>query len=329
MKYLQEKYIKMMNLPLLDKKGDNYNFRCIICGDSKKSKFKKRGWFKWYKNRNTYLYYCFNCSSSHSFDYIIKEYYSNLYYTYRAEKQDKIIDTFTTNKPDEFSIDFKKEQSDRYVIKDAALEPGCKPITECPKCLEYINIRNTPNIIYKDWYYLNKDIIIPFYKNKKIYGYQKRNIEKKIFYVSLPEENIKIWNWYNITSLYPVYLTESVFDAAVFYNLDTINDNPVQSVALIGKEINSKISKTLYNFRDKIIFCFDNDTSGKISVEKYSKIFPYAKYLYWDEIFSNVKDINELYNIVGKNNFKKYIENYCISYSDWKIKEVEKKLKRI
>jgi len=83
MKYLQEKYIKMMNLPLLDKKGDNYNFRCIICGDSKKSKFKKRGWFKWYKNRNTYLYYCFNCSASHSFDYIIKEYYSNLYYTYR------------------------------------------------------------------------------------------------------------------------------------------------------------------------------------------------------------------------------------------------------
>ena len=60
MKLLQDKYILLLNLPKITKKDDKYNFRCVICGDSKKSSKKKRGWLLWNKDYNTYIYHCFN-----------------------------------------------------------------------------------------------------------------------------------------------------------------------------------------------------------------------------------------------------------------------------
>lgn len=42
--------------------GDKLNFRCPLCGDSKKSTRKKRGWFY----MKTASYYCFNCGTGMS-----------------------------------------------------------------------------------------------------------------------------------------------------------------------------------------------------------------------------------------------------------------------
>jgi len=324
MKYLQAKYIRMMNLPLINQTGENWNFRCVVCGDSKKNPYKKRGWFKWYRDSNHFNYYCFNCNASMGFDKFIKEYYPDLHAMYTIEKKDQTLSTFTQP-----TIN---NELYRPVLVSSVIEKGAEPLDECKEALDYVQSRNTPYAIYTKWYYIRKynkiEVLIPFYKGDKIYGYQKRNIKEKTFYIELPEENIKIWNWYNIVSLYPVYFTESVFDSAVFYNLDSINNNPVQSIALIGKSINSKIINAIYNLKDRITFCFDNDIPGKASVKKYSKIFPYAKFLYWDEKIK-CKDLNELYNKGGKENFKKYIENYTLSYSDWQIKETKKNLNKM
>lgn len=40
--------------------GDKYNFRCPICGDSKKSATKRRGW--WYMQSCSF--HCFNCGAN-------------------------------------------------------------------------------------------------------------------------------------------------------------------------------------------------------------------------------------------------------------------------
>ena len=51
------------NLPASSLKSQNNSeivFRCPLCGDSKKNKLKKRGYFY----RRTGSFYCFNCGTS-------------------------------------------------------------------------------------------------------------------------------------------------------------------------------------------------------------------------------------------------------------------------
>lgn len=62
-------YIQFLNEKIIEylphdkvQVGDKYNFRCPICGDSHKSKRKRRGW--WYKKSASF--FCFNCSTGMS-----------------------------------------------------------------------------------------------------------------------------------------------------------------------------------------------------------------------------------------------------------------------
>ena len=66
---LSYEYIQFLNEKVLEylphnyvKIGDELNMRCPICGDSKKSSTKKRGWY-YMKNAS---FYCFNCSTGMS-----------------------------------------------------------------------------------------------------------------------------------------------------------------------------------------------------------------------------------------------------------------------
>ena len=63
---MQYEFVQFLNSKVLEylppskvKVGDKWNFRCPICGDSKKSSTKKRAW--WYNS--TASFYCFNCST--------------------------------------------------------------------------------------------------------------------------------------------------------------------------------------------------------------------------------------------------------------------------
>lgn len=60
------------------------NFRCPICGDSKKSKQKSRGWILEKENRLSY--YCHNCFASFSFQNFIKELDGVMYDDYITTK---------------------------------------------------------------------------------------------------------------------------------------------------------------------------------------------------------------------------------------------------
>ena len=58
--YLREKILEYLPLPYI-RVGEKIQLRCPICGDSKKSATKKRGWI--YPDNS---YYCFNCSTGMS-----------------------------------------------------------------------------------------------------------------------------------------------------------------------------------------------------------------------------------------------------------------------
>lgn len=74
------------NLQRLRERGDDYNFRCPFCGDSRKSETKTRGWLTWDKEGRSYTYHCYNCSKSCGLLELIKHVRPSLADAYVAEK---------------------------------------------------------------------------------------------------------------------------------------------------------------------------------------------------------------------------------------------------
>ena len=58
LEFLKEHILEYLPRPFV-RIGNRYNFRCMFCGDSKKSLTKKRGWL--YEDMS---FYCFNCGTS-------------------------------------------------------------------------------------------------------------------------------------------------------------------------------------------------------------------------------------------------------------------------
>lgn len=66
------------------KNSNIYNFKCVYCGDSKKSKTKVRGYL--YPIGDNFNYRCHNCGKSISFKTFLKDNDANLYERYIFEK---------------------------------------------------------------------------------------------------------------------------------------------------------------------------------------------------------------------------------------------------
>ena len=72
MSFIDDKFVGMIS-PRLDKfkkvKPGLYNFRCPLCGDSKKNKSKARGYL--YQKKSDLNYKCHNCGITASFAYFL------------------------------------------------------------------------------------------------------------------------------------------------------------------------------------------------------------------------------------------------------------------
>ena len=84
------------------KKDYLFNFRCPICGDSKKSKTKARAYL--YRVKNDMFYKCHNCSASHNLANFIKVVDRKIYDQYILERYkgnkpatENLFDKFKTN----------------------------------------------------------------------------------------------------------------------------------------------------------------------------------------------------------------------------------------
>lgn len=89
MSWIDLKYIRLVGLELdqfTEKKLDKeFNFRCNVCGDSEKNKFKKRGYF--FENSDgSFSFYCHNCGNSASLSWYLKQYFPHLYSQYCLDK---------------------------------------------------------------------------------------------------------------------------------------------------------------------------------------------------------------------------------------------------
>ena len=232
MNLVDSKYIGLVSsrLPKFKKiKSDLYNFRCPLCGDSKKQKNKTRGYIFPHTKSQNFLFKCHNCGVSMSFGYFLKQLDIVLHKQYVFER-------------------FKEGQVGRSTLvtepKFHFEPPKFKPKLDLPKASEnpvakkYLEKRklNPDKFYYTDKFkawsnsqkqtfdsveYDEPRIIIPlFYKNTLV-GFQGRSLgPSKVKYITvmINDDAPKIYGLDNLRRGAPVYITEGPFDSTFICN---------------------------------------------------------------------------------------------------------------
>ena len=231
MDLIDSKYIGLVSTKLSKFKKvkvNLYNFRCPICGDSKKQRNKARGYLYGIKTNTNFK--CHNCGASMSFSNFLKEVDPFLQKQYAMEK---------------FKEGFAGGRN--FVVEEPELKfetPKFKPKLDLPKASEnhiakqYLEKRkldstkfyytdkfkewsNSHKHTFDDLTYDEPRIIIPlFYKNTLI-GFQGRSLgPSKVKYITvmINDDAPKIYGLDTIRKSSPVFVTEGPFDSTFIRN---------------------------------------------------------------------------------------------------------------
>ena len=208
-------------------KSNLYNFRCPICGDSKKNKSKTRGYLYAVKANTNFK--CHNCGASMSLNNFLKEVDPAIHKQYVLEKfkSGHTGRNFVTDEP-EFKFEAPKFKKKLKLPK----------ASENPRASGYLTARKLDT---SQFYYAEKfkkfanslkptfdsekhdedRIIIPLYYEKNLIGFQGRSIDPspvKYITVMLDDDAPKIYGLDNIRRDAPVYVTEGPFDSTFIRN---------------------------------------------------------------------------------------------------------------
>ena len=208
-------------------KPNLYNFRCPICGDSKKNKSKTRGYLYVVKANTNYR--CHNCGASMSLNNFLKEVDPAIHKQYTLEKfksghtgRNFVADepTFTFEEPKfktKLSIPPCSEvQRGREYLEKRRLDPEKFYWAE-----DFTGFINSIKPTFGSNVPKESRIIIPLYYNKNLIGVQGRSLLPNsvkyittIFYNDAP----KIYGLDTIRKSSPVFVTEGPFDSTFIRN---------------------------------------------------------------------------------------------------------------
>ena len=294
-------------------KGDLYNFRCPICGDSQKNKNKTRGYF--YAVKTNVNFKCHNCGASLSFNNFLKEIDPSLHKQYTMEK---FKEGFTGKN---FVVESPKLEFVKPVFKRKLDLPKASEITVARNYLEKRKL--DPEKFYfahkfKEWTNTQKQtfkaidndesrIIIPLYDiNSNLIGFQGRSLgfsQNKYITVMLYDDAPKIYGLDEVDPLKTVYIVEGPFDSTFIQN----------SIAMCGSDVNIKD----FNWKD-YIYVFDNEPRNREIVGRILKIINRGdKVVIWPTTIKQ-KDINDM--ILTGLNVMDVLESNIYSGLEAKIK---------
>lgn len=270
-------------------KADLYNFRCPLCGDSKRNKSKTRGYL--YPIKNNTNFKCHNCSASMSFNNFLKEMDPILHKQYTLEKfkEGYTGKNFVVEEP---KFDFTKPTFKKKLdLPKASSNPVAK---------EYLEKRKLdPEKFYfahkfKQWTNTQKHtfdsiggdesrIIIPMYDtDKNLIGFQGRALgpnSVKYITVMLSDNAPKIYGLDQINTSKPIYIVEGPFDSTFVEN----------AVAMCGSDIDIRS----FSWCD-YIYVFDNEPRNREIVNRISKTIDRGdKVIIWSSTVQQ-KDINDM-----------------------------------
>ena len=236
MDYVDTRFINLVSSRLQKfkkVKPNLYNFRCPVCGDSKKHKNKARGYLYAVKNNTNFK--CHNCGASLSLNNFLKEMDVTLHKQYVLEKfkSGNTGNNFVVKEPD-FNFEKPKfkpkppeldlpKASDNVAsatyLERRKIDPNKFYYAENFKRWTNTKVRNTFG--QSDLKYDEPRIIIPLYYQNNLVGFQGRALgPSKIKYITImiDDEAPKIYGLDNIRRDAPVFVTEGPFDSTFLRN---------------------------------------------------------------------------------------------------------------
>ena len=295
-------------------KADLFNFRCPICGDSKKHKNKARGYL--YQVKTNTNFKCHNCGASLSFNNFLKQIDTSLHKQYVMEK---FKEGFAGGR--NFVVEEPKFEFKKPVFKKKLDLPRAD---EVPIAKEYLEKRKLdPSKFYfaykfKEWTNTQKQtfdtigrdesrIIIPMYDEDKILiGFQGRSLgpnSVKYITVMINEDAPKIYGLDKVDNEKPIYIIEGPFDATLVQN----------GVAMCGSDLDIRS----FGWSD-YIYVYDNEPRNREIVNRIAKTIDRGdKVVIWPTTVEE-KDINDM--VLGGQNIMSVLESNTYSGLQAKVK---------
>lgn len=309
--YIQEKYAKILPLQGFQLKGSgryHSNFRCPRCGDSKKSKSKKRAWFE--RHDGDLIFHCYNCAYNSKFTYFLKNQFPEYY-------QDYLKEVFTnTGKIYEHQEKKEVEVCKSFLAKSIN-HLDLQTLDELPKkhrAVIYAKTRMIPQEYWNDIYYTDnfqewahrqqpdkfeapskEDKRILFVMrdfDKSIIGVSARAIQNqmpKYLTLKFNDDDLKIFGLDRINKEEFIYVFEGAMDAVTVKN----------SVAVVGatsglEKIIKKNSESCgFLPLDRLIIAGDNEPRSKQTTGFMEKALKLGfKIILWPNTW-RYKDIND------------------------------------
>ena len=295
-------------------KADLYNFRCPICGDSKKHKNKARGYL--YQVKTNTNFKCHNCGASLSFNNFLKQIDTPLHKQYVMEK---FKEGFAGGR--NFVVEEPKFEFKQPVFRKKLDLPRA---SEVKIAREYLEKRKLdPSKFYfahkfKEWTNTQKQtfdtigrdesrIIIPLHDTEKnLIGFQGRSLgpnSVKYITVMINEDAPKIYGLDQIDNEKPIYIIEGPFDATLVQN----------AVAMCGSDLDIRS----FGWSD-YIYVYDNEPRNREIVNRIAKTIDRGdKVVIWPTSIVE-KDINDM--VLGGQNIMSVLESNTYSGLQAKVK---------
>ena len=279
MDYVDSKFIGLVS-SRLEKfkrvKSNLYNFRCPICGDSKKNKSKTRGYLYAVKANTNFK--CHNCGASMSLNNFLKQVDPAVHKQYVLEKfkEGHTGRNFVTEEPN-FKFEAPKFKK-KLKLPKASEDPRPAGYLTARKlnpdhfyyAKHFKKFVNSLKQTFDDEKHDEERIIIPLYYEKNLIGLQGRSIKPnpvKYITVMLDDDAPKIYGLDNIRRDAPVYITEGPFDSTFIRNAIAMCgadadisrwgiSNPVwiYDNEPRNREITNRISKTIDSGQSVVIW---------------------------------------------------------------------------
>ena len=313
MDHIDSKYIGIIS-PRLGKfkrvKSNLYNFRCPICGDSKKNKNKTRGYI--YSVKTNTNFKCHNCGASMSFSNFLKHVDAPTHKQYSLEKfkEGHTGRNFVVEEPDfkfeapkfkkSLSIPkaFENPRSDGYLT---ARKLDSSKFYYAKKFKKFVN---TIKPTFDDTRYDEERIIIPIYYEKNLIGLQGRSIDPnpvKYITVMFDDNAPKIYGLDDVEKSEAVYVTEGPFDSTFIRN----------AIAMCGAD--ADVSRWGIN---NPVWIYDNEPRNREIVNRIDRTIDKGDSVVIFPSSIDEKDINDM--VIAGHDVQKIVE--CNKYSGLEAK---------
>lgn len=314
-----------------------YNFRCNICGDSKKSEFKARGYFIFSEKDSKFFFKCHNCGVSLSFATYFSKYFPNECREWKIKHAKEIL----KKQPREFRSNFK-ESIEKYMANKVPIEPSepvqtgidndlIMAVEDHPAAKEYIIKRKIPE---SQWFKLFAtdrfgDLVHSMDSDKKYADRRLPNDSRLVFLLCDVHGNINGIQGRALDSNSKLRYAICMFnsDAGKHFGLDSVDKEKTiiategaidslflnNAIAVNGGDATG-LDYICSNYsldKSKLIVAFDNEPRSKDTMKRLSRAIDLGyKVVIWNDLKTDCKDINEM---VLSGISPEKIENYILN----------------